>query len=352
MRLLKRSSKKAGAAPGTLVHIGEQRTDPVRITRFDFNAEDLRETIPDTAAELTTIPGEKTVTWINVDGIHEVDRVADLGKSLGIHPLVLEDIVNTGQRPKLEDHDEYLFITLKRFSLDAEAQIQSEQVSLILGDGYLVSFCETPIADFATIKDRLHRGKGRLRKSGSDYLAYALVDAIVDYYYVILEHFHTQIETLEEALLDAPRSRTLQAIHAAKRDLLIFYRQIWPLRDILGQLKKGGLSLIREESHIFIEDTYDHMRHVTETTESFRDVLNGLQDLYLSTVSHRMNEVMQVLTIMATIFIPLTFVAGIYGMNFSYMPELQWRWGYFAVLAVMAVIAGGLLAYFKKKNWL
>ncbi len=353
MRFFKRASNKAGLSPGTLVHVGQPRTDPIDISRLDYGPDGIRETSPESAVDTAgRNRAEDGVTWLNLNGIHDVSQIEALGRQFNIHPLVQEDIVHTGQRPKVEDYDDYLYIILKRFYLDADSGIQSEQVSLVLGSGYLVSCCETPVGAFDKVKERLHRGKGRIRHGGSDYLAYALIDVIVDYYFVILEHFNERIEALEEDLLDDPQPRTLQDIHSVKRDLLIFHRQVWPLRDILGQLKKGDLPLIREENLIFIADVHDHIRQVVDAVESFRDVLSGLQDLYLSTVSHKMNEVMQVLTIMATIFIPLTFVAGIYGMNFKYMPELEWAWGYFAVLGIMAAIAGGLLLYFKKKKWL
>lgn len=353
MRFISRTFKKAGTSPGTLVHIGEKKTEAVNITRINYNQEDFSEqSIPDVSDLRPVEKDSDTITWVNIDGLHDVSLMGTVGHVFGIHSLVMEDILNTSQRPKIEDFEDYLFITLKMFYLDEAQQIEAEQVSIVLGRNWVLSFTENARDSLTIIKERLRRGKGRIRKSGGDYLTYALLDVIVDHYFIALDHYNKTIDTLEDEIIEAPHPDTLQSIHAAKRELIFFHRQIWPLREILGQLKKGDLPPVQETTQIYLADVYDHLTQVIETTESFRDIISGLQDLYLSTISQKMNEVMKMLTIIATIFIPLTFIAGIYGMNFKYMPELEWRWGYFTVWGVMIAIGGGLLCYFRKKRWL
>ena len=353
MRFISRATKKAGISPGTLVHIGEKRAETVNITCLEYNAADLRERQVNTPANLSDIvPTDRYVTWVNIDGLHDVGLIEGVGRRFGIHALVLEDILNTSQRPKLEDFEDYLFITLKMFDVEEDGGVETEQASIILGKDYVLSFSEDVRDSLTLIKDRLRRGKGKIRSGGGDYLVYALLDAIVDQYFLVLDRYNQTIESLEDEILEDPGPETLSSIHAAKRELIFFHRHIWPLRDILGQLKKGDLPHVQETSRIYIADVYDHLTQVIETTEAFRDILSGLQDLYLSTLSHKMNEVMKVLTIIATLFIPLTFIAGIYGMNFDYMPELRWPWGYFGIWGVMIAVTVGLLFYFRRKKWL
>ena len=353
MRFISRTSKAAGSSPGTLVHIGEKRTDAVNITRIEYNQSEFYEKNIEAVSQLAPVDQDAgIVTWVNIDGLHDVGLMETVGKLFGIHSLVMEDILNTAQRPKMEDFENYLFITLKMFYRNESRHIEAEQVSIVLGENYVLSFTENPKDSLNMIKDRLRKGKGKIRQSGGDYLTYALLDMIVDHYFVALDHYNKIIDSLEDEIIETPQPESMQYIHAAKRELIFFHRQIWPLREILGQLKKGDLPHIRDTTQIYIADVYDHLTQILETTESFRDILSGLQDLYLSTISQKMNEVMKVLTIIATIFIPLTFIAGIYGMNFKYMPELEWRWGYFIVWGIMIVIGCGLLYYFKKKRWL
>ena len=293
------------------------------------------------------------VTWINVDGLHDVERIEKFGSHFGIHPLTLEDIVNTGHRPKSEDFENYEYIVLKMLTYDEDLdQISAEQVSLILGPHYLISFQEIEGDVFEYVRERIRKGKGRIRSLGCDYLAYALIDAIVDHYFLVLEKIGDKIELLEVDLLDNAEEKILQSIHHLKQEMIFFRKQVWPLRDILATLMKEGHSFFQETAQPYIRDLYDHTVQIMDTIESFRDVLSGLQDLYLSTVSNRMNEVMKVLTIMATIFIPLSFIAGIYGMNFEYMPELKWPWAYPALWGILITLSVGMLACFKKKGWL
>ncbi len=352
-RLIKKSSKKAGLSPGSLVHIGDKKSETIKISLLNYDSEAMLEK-PLPAIE-ASFPYRDTqpVTWINVDGLHEVNVVGKIGDHFGIHPLVLEDIVNTSQRTKAEDFENYIFIVLKMLVFDeAVDHIVAEQVSLILGPHFLISFQEKVGDVFNFVRERIRKNRGRIRRSGCDYLAYALMDAIVDHYFVILEKLGDKIERLEDQLLKAPTPRILEEIHHLKREIIYFRKQVWPLREVINNLIKEPSDLIQETTHIFLRDVYDHTIQVIDTIESYRDVLSGLSDLYLSTVSNRMNEVMKVLTIMATIFIPLTFIAGIYGMNFEFMPELKWRWAYPCLWLVLILIFVAMLAWFKKKKWI
>ncbi|UCG80805.1 MAG: magnesium/cobalt transporter CorA [Desulfobacterales bacterium] len=352
-KFIKKMSKKAGAAPGTLVHIGEKKIDKVRIRLIDYDEKQLQEEEFETIEACFPCKEEPTVSWINIDGLHDIETIQKLGKHFNIHPLVLEDIVNTGQRPKAEDFDDYAYIVLKMLHYDVEErQVRAEQFSLILGSNFLISFQERVGDVFEQVRERIRKGKGRIRKAGVDYLAYALMDAIVDKYFVIMEVFGEKVEALEEELVENPTSRTLETIHTMKREMIYFRKQVWPLREVVGSLVRGEFSLVSETTAVYLRDVHDHTIQVIDTLESLRDVLGGMLDLYLSTISNRMNEVMKVLTIIATIFIPLSFAAGIYGMNFKYMPELEWQWGYFMFWGFIVVIVIAMVAYFKKKAWL
>ena len=297
---------------------------------------------------------KSTVTWINIDGIHRVDIIESIGKHFGVHSLVLEDILNTGQRPKMDNYGDYLFIVLKMIYCNGkESEIVAEQISLILGSNFVISFQEETEKDvFNPVRERIRSGCGRIRKMGPDYLAYALMDAIVDNYFAVLESLGEQIELLQEELIADPRPETLQAINHLKREMIFLRKSVWPLREVVSGLERGESPLIKSETGIFLRDLYDHTIQTMDTLETCRDMLSGMLDIYLSSISNRMNAVMKVLTIIATIFIPLTFIVGIYGMNFKYMPELEWRWSYPLVLLVMAAIAVSMLIYFRRKKWL
>ncbi len=275
-----------------------------------------------------------------------------MGVSFSLHPLTLEDILNTEQRPKSEDHGDYLYIVLRLFHEDAGGVLIPEQVSIVLGKNWLISLQEKEGRLFDPIRERLRNEKGRLRKAGADYLAHALLDAIVDSYFVILDGFGEKIEGLETALIGRPSPATLRAIQALKREMILLRKSVWPLREMLGGLGRSDSPLIGEQSVIYFRDIYDHAVQVIDTIETYRDMLSGMLDIYLSSISNRMNEIMKVLTIIATVFMPLTFLAGVYGMNFHYMPELEWRWGYFALWGVMIVIALFMLIAFRRKKWL
>jgi len=352
-RFIKKQLKKAGASPGTLVHIGEQKVDETRITLIDYDEANLEERVLDDIEEAFPLKDLPTVTWINIDGLHQIDIVEKVGRHFNIHPLVLEDIVNTGQRPKTEEFEDLIFVVLKMLNYNENVEkISSEQFSLVLGSNFLISFQEIQGDVFKTVRERIRKPKTRIRKAGCDYLAYALIDAIVDHYFLILEKLGENIEILETDLLENPGSETLQTLHELKREMIYLRKQIWPIREMINSLVKGEPSLVSESTRLFFRDVYDHTIQVIDTIESYRDILAGMLDIYLSTVSNKMNEVMKVLTIIATIFIPITFVAGIYGMNFKFMPELEWRWGYAMVWAIIVVVVGFMVGFFKKKEWI
>ena len=347
------ASKKAGLSPGTLIHIGEKKIEKVKITLIDYDLKNLQEKELEHVEESFSFKDEPTDTWLNITGLHDIEIIEKIGINFNIHPLVMEDILNTGQRPKLEDYEDYLYIVFKMLFYDMdENMVKSEQISIILSKNYLISFQEIEGDVFKPLRERIRKGKGRIRKMGSDYLAYALIDATVDQYFMILEKFGEEIESLEEELLVNPTSETYQTIHNMKREMIYLRKNIWPMREIAGGLRKGESDFISDAAGIFFADIYDHVIQIIDTIESFRDILSGMLDLYLSTISNKMNEVMKVLTIIATLFIPLTFIAGVYGMNFKYMPELEWRWGYIGIWILMGLVIISLVYYFKKKKWI
>jgi magnesium transporter len=353
LRLLKKTTKKAGLSPGTLIHVGEKKVDRIRIQVIDYDDMHFEERDLDGIDECLTYKDKQTVTWINIDGLHKVEIIEKLGNQFNIHPLVLEDILHTEQRPKMEVFDDYLFIISKMLFYDEEQhQTNTEQFSLILGPNYVLTFQENIGDVFDIIRERLRKQKGRIRKEGADYLAYALIDAIVDNYFIVLEKVDEKMEILEEELTENPGPETIQMIHHLKRELIFLRKSVWPLREVIGILEREELHLIHEKTTIFLRDVYDHTIQVIDTIETFRDMVSGMLDLYLSTISNRMNEVMKVLTIIATIFIPLTFIAGIYGMNFEFMPELKWHWSYPLVWVIMIGVGALMVFYFRKKKWL
>ena len=353
LRLTKKRSAKIGLPPGTLIHIGERKTEKVRIRILDYDEAQFEEKDAKTIEECFPFKDKSTITWINIDGIHQIEIIEKLGNYFGLHPLLLEDILNTEQRPKMEDYGDYIFIVLKMFYLgEANNEIEAEQVSLILGSNFVISFQERGRDVFEPVRNRIRNAKGRIRKAGADYLAYTLLDAIVDNYFIILESLGETMEETEEQLTTNPNPETLQLIHALKKEMIFLRKSIWPLREVISGLERCESSLIHESTGAYLRDVYDHTIQIIDTVESFRDMISGMLDIYLSSISNKMNEVMKVLTIFASIFIPLTFVAGVYGMNFSFMPELKWQWGYFGILGVMALVGISLVVYFKRRKWL
>jgi len=351
-KLLKRRSRKAGLSPGSLVHIGEVRQAASRIEVIEYDPEAVDISHPDLEKECPLPPPDGKMSWVNLEGIGRLELLKRLGECYGIHPLVLEDIVNTDQRPKAEEYDKYLFVVLKMLT-PVESGVNSEQVSLILGDGWLLTFQEGLDGDpFNPVRERLKNPQGRIRSQKADFLAYSLMDIIVDNYFLVLEQVADSIEVMEEELMRTPSQRTLAEIYRLKRELLFIHKAIWPLREVINSMIRRESPLIKESTLIYLRDLYDHTIQVIETVETLRDMLSGMLDIYLSSVSNRMNAVIKVLTIIATIFMPLTFIVGLYGMNFKYMPELQWRWGYPAVLLVMVGVTVGMLIFFRRKKWL
>jgi magnesium transporter len=353
-KLIKKRSRKTGLPPGTLVHIGEKKAGEVKITLIDYDEANFQEGEFKTVEECFSFREKPTVTWINVEGVHEVDVVEKLGTCFGLHPLVLEDILNTDQRPKMEVYGDYIYIVLKMLHEgDLTHSIEAEQVSLILGPNFVISFQEGNEGDvFNPLRERIRGGKGLVRKMGSDYLVYSLIDTIVDNYFLILERLGEKIELLEEELVAHPTTPTLHEIQKFKNEMIFVRRVVWPLREVLSGLGRKESPLVKGTTEIYLRDVYDHIVQVMDTIEVYREMLSGMLDIYLSSVSNRLNSVMKVLTIIATIFMPLTFIAGIYGMNFKYMPELEWRWGYLAVWLIVVIVGISMLIYFKKKKWL
>ncbi len=352
-KLTKKRSVKAGLPPGSLVYIGDKEAEEANISVIEYDENEFHERTFKQIRECFTFKNKTSVTWIDVDLVHQVELIEKIGECYGFHPLVLEDILNTDQRPKLEDFGEYLYLVLRVISCNGKNDgIVSEQVSIILGPNYLISFQERELGIFNGVRERIRNGKGRLRKSGADYLAYALLDTIIDNYFVVLEKLGERIEILEEQLVTNPTPAVLQSMHSLKRDMIFLRKSIWPLREVIATPGRGESALVCESTRVYLRDVYDHTIQVIDTLETFRDMLSGMLDIYLSSISNRLNEVMKVLTIIATIFIPLTFIVGVYGMNFKYMPELEWRWGYPMVMLAMLVVVLGMVVYFRKKRWI
>jgi magnesium transporter len=346
-----------GTAPGTLRPPEAPGAAPVRVTVIDYGPDRLEEKVIERFEDLLPYRDSPTTTWINIEGLHDLSLLEGLGKHFGIHPLTLEDVLNCGQRPKIEDYGTYHFLVLKSLA-EREGCLELEQISFILGENYVLTLQEVPGDSFEAVRQRIRRGKGLIRKAGADYLLYALVDALIDEFFPILESFGEQIEKLEDEVILHPSPEILQHVHSVKRDLLVLRRTAWPERDTISAFSREESHLISDETTVFIRDCYDHIIQVIDMIETYRDLASGLQEAYLSSLSNRMNEIMKVLTIISTIFIPLTFIAGIYGMNFDpraspwNMPELEWYWGYPFSLTIMAIVAIGLIIFFRRKGWL
>lgn len=346
------SSRRAGLPPATLVSGEGEWKEGSRITVMDYSETDLRERTVESIDEVVPFVSSPTVTWLNIDGLaaEVLERAGDI---FGIHPLILEDIQSTNQRPKIEDVENYTFIVLRMIDYsDDDGEIIGEQVSLVLGENFVLSFQERPGDVFDGIRERIRSGKGRIRGMGPDYLAYALMDAVVDHHFVVLEKLADRVEDIEEELIDDPTPQTLMVISKSKRELIELRKSVWPLREVIGSMERAESPLIGKETSLFLRDLYDNTIQVMDTIESLRDTVSGMLDIYLSVVSNRMNEIMKVLTIIATIFIPLTFIAGIYGMNFIFMPELEVKYAYFGVLGVMLAVGLSMAYYFRRKGWL
>ncbi len=347
---------KTGLPPGSLVHVGERHVEEPHLSLMVYDGEELTEKTLTSGGELHSGLQEtaEAVTWLHVEGLHDIGLMERLGERYHLHPLTLEDILYTDQRPKMEDFGNYIYIVLKDFSLppEADGQIQPEQISLVFGPHFLISFQEKQSPLMEPIRERIRTARGKIRKTGADYLAYTIMDAIVDQYFILLEKLGEKIESLEDQLVTRPGQDTLHAIQSIKREMLYLRKSVWPLREAVSALQRSDSPLVDAATDLYLKDVYDHTIQVIDTIETYRDMLSGMLDIYLSSVSNRLNEVMKVLTIIATIFMPLTFLAGVYGMNFKYMPELEWHWGYFMVLGIMLTVALSMVHFFKRKKWL
>ncbi len=333
--------------------MGEESYARVKLSVISYDQVNFQEKEINKVEEVSSFRNKPSVTWLNIDGVHQIEILEQIGKHFGLHPLVLEDIASTGQRPKMEDFDDYIFVILRMLRFDdKENETKTEQISLLLEPDFVISFQEKEGDVFDSIRERIRNNKGRIRKMGADYLAYALIDAVVDNYFMILEKLGETIEEIEEKLVTNPTSETLHTLHDLKREMVFLRKSVWPLREVINRLERSESPLINKSTYIYLRDVYDHTIQVIDAVETFRDMLSGMLDIYLSSVSNRMNEVMKVLTIIATIFIPLTFIAGIYGMNFRYMPELEQAWSYPTILILMLIMAIVMLIYFRRKKWM
>lgn len=351
-KLVVKRGAKVGAPPGTLVHIGKHKPDSAAIQLIEYTPDALNESVIGDLPSYRWEGQDGQISWLNVAGVSDAAVVEALGAVFKLHPLVMEDILNTDQRPKVEDYQGYLYIVLRMLQFDeARQQIHSEQVSLVLGPDYVLSFQERPGDVFEGVRERLRAGR-RIRFMRTDYLAYALLDAVVDHYFEMLEFIGERVETLEDQLIANPGPDILARIHHYKREMLLLRKSIWPLREVLSRLSRDDSALITEETRLYLRDVHDHTIHVMDSIDTIRELLVSMLDLYLSSVSKRTNEIMKVLTIFTSLFMPLTFIVGVYGMNFDVMPELRWAWGYPAVLTVMLLIVIGLLTFFRRRRWL
>lgn len=348
-----RRKSKTGLPPGTLLFTGEQKMEQVEYSVIQYNENFFEELFPKDPEEIIRlIDISKNVLWINVDGIHDAEVIETLCSKLLVHKLTMEDVLSVGQRPKLDEHPEYLHAVIKMFMIDEDNTIIDEQISFILHKNILISFQEKQGDVFDAVRKRIQEGKGYIRKRKSDYLLYALIDSVVDHYFVILENLGELIESIEMELLENPTKQTLNKLHTVRRETLELRRSVYPLREVISRLEKIDESIINPEVRVFIRDLYDHTIQVIDTIEVMRESALALMDLYMNSISNKLNEIMKVLTIMASIFIPLTFVAGVYGMNFVNMPELEWHYGYYLILGFMLLMVVGMLGYFKSKKWL
>jgi magnesium transporter len=345
-------SGKAGLPPGALVHVGKQPAAASRITLISYSGSHCEEQAVTSIDDILSRRSADTVLWVHCEGLDMVETLEAIGRSFAVHPLVLEDILNTHQRPKFEEYDDYLFLVLKTLNGDHTLKVEHEQISILLFEGLLFTFREKSDGLFQGLHQRLTNAKGRIRALGADYLTYAVMDLVVDNYFALADTLEESIEKIELKLLARPQPQIFATIQLLKRQLVFIRKAITPLREVLLAVQRSESPLIQEKTLPYFRDVFDHTLRVIDTMDSYRDLINGLLDIYLSSVSNRMNEVMKVLTVFATIFIPLTFLVGVYGMNFDYMPELRWKWSYPILWGFFFLIPAGLLTYFRRKKWL
>lgn len=349
-KMFSKRRPKVGAAPGTLV-ISKQAPEP-RVHLIRYNLDGVTEEDLTDPEQLHNAFGKDDICWVDVQGFGDKAMMQRIGAIFGLHSLLLEDVVHVPQRPKVEAYDDQLFLVTRMIHGWNEGKVDFEQVSLVVGDGYVVTFQERYGDILDPVRKRIRSGKGVIRKHGPDYLAYAIVDTIVDGYYPVLEKIGDELESLEDEVVTNPTPELLRRLNRIKNQLVNLRRGIWPQREAMNAVVRGDHEAVTPEVQIYFRDTYDHCVQTTEVTEMYREMVTGLMNTYLSSVANRTNEVMKVLTVMASIFIPLTFVAGIYGMNFDHMPELHMKWAYPTVWIVMLATSSGMLAYFWRKGWL
>lgn len=349
---IRKRAQKAGSPPGTAVYTGKKRDRAPKITVITYNAKEFYETSGTSLEECLAAHPLLETTWINIEGLNNSALIHEVAEHYKIHPLTIEDILNVEQRPKLEEFDNYIFATLKMLHYEPEPQgFSSEQLSLILGKNFLISFLEQKTTVFKNIYERIKNPGKQLCQQGSDYLMYRMIDIIVDGYFFVFEELGNQIEILEQKIISSPSKQNSNLLYHLKRRMLILRKIVWPLREVISHLLQIDGELITSSTGFYLRDVYDHVAQAIDILETYRDMLSGMLDVYLSSLSMRLNEVMKVLTVIATIFIPITFIASVYGMNFQHMPELQWRWSYPAVLLLMLTVALGMVSYFKRKKW-
>lgn len=348
----KRLSKKAGLPPGTPVHIGKARNSDITIELVIFSEKKAELIKPDSITACKSFLSDDKICWFHIDGVHDTKMLEEAGEIFGISSLIIEDIANTQQRPKYEEIKDQLFFTLKHFEYEQnDTVLDIEQLSIIVGSNYVLSFREKPDDLFDNIRDRLLEGVTKARSRKTDYLFYLLVDAIVDSYYEVIEKLEDKIEEMEDYVISDKKGFELQNLQSARRELILLLKAVFPLRESIGKIIRRESKLIEDSTIVFFADVYDHTVHIIEAIETQRDLLSGLLDIFLSANSNRMNSVMKVLTIIATIFIPITFLAGVYGMNFKYFPELRWEYGYAIFWLISLGSAGSMIYYFKKQKW-
>ncbi|MGK7393711.1 MAG: magnesium/cobalt transporter CorA [Candidatus Cyclobacteriaceae bacterium M3_2C_046] len=351
-RFFKGRYKKVGLPPGSIVYLGDPNDAPVSISLFNYDNSHLEEKETTDIQDTYFTRSDDRVSWININGIHQSNVIERFCNAFNIHPLNIEDIMNREQRPKIEDNVAYVYVVMNMLTYDGEKGVVSEQVSLIITDNHVLSFQEQDGDTFEPVRSRLRSGKGKIRKSGADYLFYSLIDTIVDNYFLVLEKIGDKLEELEDDLLQGPEEDTFNELHRLKKEIISLRRSVWPLRDVVNKLERDDIKLISQETRIFMRDIYDHTIQVIDAVETYRDMLSSMVDLYQSMAGNRMNQVMKVLTIISTIFIPLTFITGLYGMNFNYIPELNWKYGYFMVWGISLTLVGLMLYVFRKRKWI
>lgn len=352
-RFIKNTTNKIGQPPGVLIYTGKHYAEGVEVTAFGYSEHTLEEKKISSLEDIIAFRALHTTIWVNIDGLHDIVLIEQICSYFQVHALTIEDILHPEQRPKVEEADGYIYVVLKMLRYEGKEQmINAEQVSLVLGNNFLLSFQEKPGDTFDSVRNRLKVGKGKIRRNGADYLMYALMDTIVDHYFLVLEKGGDLLEEVEEVLMTNASKSTLHTLYTLKREMLSIRRMVWPLREVIYKLEREEFKLIKKSTHIYLRDIYDHVIQVIDTVETIRDMLASMFDLYQSTQSNRMNAIMKVLTIISTIFIPLTFIVGVYGMNFRYMPELDWQYGYPAIWGMMLVMVLGMFVFFKRKGWL